>query len=1209
MIFWANLLLKLNPATLDATQRLRLVSTVANYLRLPMGFVYLFSRRENFTQQQQKKKLRVCRRGGLVEKPDVSGDVAELLWPVGCPGEERLSDLATLLEHSVQTGGLERLLGAPVFEWRMLCAPEGLRHKVKRDLQRLKFVPTSTQFYQTERFDHSHPYLLPLKLEPSLSTFFLLRNHEGTELEPTHTEIAVNSFGKEDLLQHSGTRADTLPERVFKLTSEDHAFLHTSFCVVFFCSDPNWFSVHNSGEIKATEVTSDSPLSTSEYFWATDFFSSPFLPERVSTVSRFVGELSADAALLTSVPSYPSLPLTPAPYSVASALTHEAIDGASRASRLTLRPHLKETSLWTEDHRANHTESERRPTVSSQGHFIFSQEPTEDPNIVKPTLHNLPSVSHPPLTETRDDDVLLLASRLEPTQSPPPSKTIPTTQLFPDVSPTSCLTTGQLSITRETETAQHLSPAPSVMNQEVTSQMNLTTRDVSSTTSTGPQTPSGEVELESSLTTSLLEPSVTMLTPALPSELGLFSGQLDTPNIRNTLFSVEFVKASPASISLLQTLFWSLLPDSDISSLQQNLKSKVEMDFQSELGTELNLAPNGQTQTLFSGIFLTSLLPLQRTKSPQIISVTLSVLKDPSFEVGSSVKSTHERLQFLPSMKPTLVHTLQLEESQQIEPVPESQGHFKATAPSTAQEPRTTSPIHLMQSLEPSFPLCGPSVAKDHVLISGCTPPIKNAYLLNTTEHVLLSLTSYSPGEKHWMALPSQFFTFDSSGHFFSTQTSVDYTSSHLSSISSGTSFSIKTLSTDRRQSSVQPSSSSSLVSNSLNLPPRVLQSIPVLVATVGFPFLYSIPPETFLDPEDGEADALSLEIRLIDGPPLSVGTWLALDGLELCGVPLEVDLQFAPQHLLLVARDRLGLSATLPLTLDLRRSPFEPCHVFTLTTQRSLHSILRHRHTVDLLLTKLSRFFNSSGSHQLAVVSVAPGSTVVSWYNRSMCETGQMKTTRCHADLIHGMWLVMVSADGSVHREFREAMLPEFPITKVGPVSYRQVCFPTTPPPTFGSSTPPLHTTIYPGSGTNTSLSPTSNTCFSASTSVSPTSQQTHSHRWMAGMFTALLVVCLLILIAVVVAAVLHFCKDRGRSRTVAVWRANRLISGQGRDRRAIRPRRPPLFQPELPPPPLRLWIDLTQDDGRPLPIEQGPKPQDKVLQPCPIHYDFSNI
>ncbi|XP_044041412.1 uncharacterized protein LOC122870992 isoform X3 [Siniperca chuatsi] len=1365
MTIWANLLLQLNPVTLDASQRIRLATIMADYLRLPLGFVYLFSRRKSFIQQQEK--FRVCRQGGLAEKitrgnekQDVSADVAQLLWRVGCQGEERQSDLAKVLEYSVTAGGLARLLEAPVFGWRVLCAPGGVPRKVKRDLQRLKctpirnmIVPTPTQVHQTAKLEHSHIYSLPLtKLEPSLSIILLHMNHVGTRLEPTHaddsTENTAISVTKGFLLQHSGPQADICldsPEKVFKFTSALHACktlmyhsdinpempiailetnhmqkkqvssnflfsikqttwhpyskdvnaflerqaftgniilttLHMSTSVEPGCTLPNRISVHKSQEhIKQTELSA-----------------SKIKPHVEATgCSEQVSEVTSDPSLPSSTlhSIYLSLPLTPASYGVTSTLTHEAVDRKLLTTRLTLRPHPKESPLWSGSHRASHTDSESQPTVSSLGHIIYNQGPIKDHHTAKPTLYNLPSVSHPPLTETFSE-VLLLNSRLKTIQSQPPSNRIPSTQLFPDVSPTSYLMAEQLSITQHFDTTQHLSSALSAMNQDVMSQLNVTTQDVSSVTLTGQLTLSGQTELESSLSTSLLEPSVMTFTPALPSELGFFSGQLETPHITNPVFTVESLKASSFTMPLSQTFSKSLLPDISVSSLQRNLENKVEIYLQSKIGTELCFDQNALIQTLSSDILLKSLQPtypswvlqvnIALTKTHHILSVPLFVFSHISLVIGMTT-SVHLNTAILTTIAPSPSVTcpvpLSVFESARLV----SNVYFDPTAPSAVQEPYTTSFIHQMQTLDPSFPLCGQSVAQDHVYVNGCTPQIRRTDLENTVEHVLDFLTGYSPDGKHWTVFPSQFLMSDSSEQFFSTQTSnpamhlsasktteinhvtatpqmdisdtlpsleasgflvITYTSlaANTSALSGNcvriensllicqtdssgpitkgrptqqilsmsfsrfygmsttllTSLQAVGLSLYRRQSSVQPTPS---ISSSMNLPPKVLMSIPVLMATVGFPFHFSIPPKTFLDPEDGEADALSLDIRLIDGPPISVGTWLALDGLELHGVPLEVDLQFAPQYLLLAARDRQSLSTWLPVTLDLSRSPVDPCHIFTLTAQRSLHSILRHRHRVELLLTKLSRFFNSSSKHNLSVVSIRPGSTVVSWYNYSLCGMGHDRLRRCHVDQIRSMWFAMRSADGSVNPAFREAMLPEFLITKVGTVSFRQDCFSTTSTPMFDGFTPAVHTTLTPGLGTNTSLSPTSNTYVSASPAITATSQQINYYQWMTGMFTALLVVCLLILIVLLVATVLHFCKGHRRSRTLAIWPASRMLSVRSRDLRAIRPRRPPLFQSELPPPPLRLWINLSQGNEGQLPstCEQGRKALHMAPQPRP--------
>ncbi|KAL7371130.1 hypothetical protein ABVT39_019778 [Epinephelus coioides] len=1245
---WANLLLQLNPATLDASQRIRLVSTMAVYLRLPLGFVYLFSRKKSSTQQQEKTTL--------------YSDSAHVY---------------ALLESQVFTG---KIIFKSLPNW------------------------------------------------PS-----------------------VHSSQKRNSINQTASRTNPPVEATL-------------------CSN------------RVSEITSD----RSEYFRTTELFLSPFFPERTSTVGMLP---TADTALSTLLASttlssiYPSMPLTPASYSVTSTLTHEAADRKSLATSLTLRPHQKETPLWTGSYGGSLTDSESQPTVSSladktsvsrgvdaegqdnashrseekeeetdeegqekeeeemeeeveekkeeeeeekresgagtakkhstslakclndtaEGHIVSNHRPIKGLHAAKPLLYNLPSVSHPPPTENYTD-ASLLNSRLKTVHSQPPSNEIPSTRPFPDVSPTSYIMTERLSRTQHSDTSKHLS---SVLNQDVMSQLNVATQDVSSTTSSGQPTLSGKTELESSLSTSLFESSVITMTPALPSELGFSSGQLDTPIIINPTYPGDSLKlASSSPTPQLLAFSKSLPPDIRISYLQSNIESPVVTDLQSQLGVDLYVDLNPLMQTLCSDISSMSLQPIYTSQAPQMsplliktLSVPLSMFKDQPFKEPSARESVQ-------SVRQTL-HTLLLGESHQIDtfhhislvtgmttsmylntaagpgvtyPLPISVSEsarqvseFDPTAPSTVQELYTTSFIQQMQNLDPSFPVCGQSVIQDHVYVlmfdssrrffstetsreylSMHPLPSEDILMEQTESNALMSSLLHLSGtietnqltatpqldiSEALPALGGTGFSVITSPALDATALSDNYVSlenslficqssatkgrptQQILSTSLrrfyGTSTALLTsskavgLSSYRRESSVLTTPSSPSISSVMNHPPTVLQSVPVLMATVGFPFHYSIPPKTFHDPEDGAADALSLEMRLIDGPPISVGTWLALDGLELHGVPLEVDLQFAPQHLLLGAKDRQGQSTWLPLTLDLRRSAVDPCHIFTLTAQRSLHSVLRQRHRVELLLRKLSRFFNSSSSHHLSVVSMRPGSTVVSWYNYSLCGMGQSRVTRCHVDQIRNMWLAMRSTDGSVNPAFREAMLPEFPVTKVGPVSFRRDCFTTTSTTMFEGSTSAIHTTLTSSSGTNTSLSPNSSTCVSTSPTITTTSHQTTRYQWMAGMFTAVLVVCILILIVLLVATVLYFCKGRGRSRTVAIWPASRVLSVQCRDLRAIRPRRPPIFQPELPPPPLRLWISLSQGDEVRFPStrEQEDKTADKALQPRPPRYEFSNI
>uniref|UniRef100_A0A3Q1F3U5 Uncharacterized LOC110967438 n=1 Tax=Acanthochromis polyacanthus TaxID=80966 RepID=A0A3Q1F3U5_9TELE len=1303
MTTWATLLLQLNPATLDANQRIRLVTTMASYLRLLLSYVSLFSQRKPFMLKQEK--LRVCRQGGLAEKQAVVGDAAELVWLVGCQKEERLLDLAKVLEHSMKTGSLAKLLGAPVLGWRVICAAGEVRYKVKRDLQKRRFTPTPhaivpppTRIQQSVKLKHI--YALPLKLEPSLSAILFHMNHIGT----THIkDSAVNAviFNRQTFLDSS--------KKVSKLTCDVHAFKMRNSPQHIKQTElpPSQFK-------PLTEVTGCIGRVSAVTFWTTELFDSPFLPKHPSTLGHSTLNLETFS---TPHSVYSSLPLTRASLSVTSTLTHEAADTDSLAIRLTRRPPQRETPFWSESWPADRTESESQSSVSSQGHTVH-KEPIKDLSAAKSAPPRLPSVFHPlsiviyyaPILSSSFKTIPLLPSA---NKTPPPV-------LFPDVSPHIIME--QLSGTRPFGTNRNVSSATSGVNQPSMSQLNVTDQDVSPTSLAGQLMMSAQTELESSLSTSLLfslEPSVMTLTPALPSEFGVFSRQHETPDITDPLFTEQSLKVS-SQMQLLQVFSTPSFPDVGVSSSQQNLE-----DLKTESRTEVYVDQNGLAQTLHLGVVLASLFPtsLSLSDPPEMISVP-SMFQDKSFtSLQSSSGRTHAMLSVEQTIQTLLLEKSQLFESSKpfatgittstffnitlltrISPVlktvaktsplpviwttrPASEGNVDPTAPSTAQEPYATSSSLLAPSLQPSFPLCGVFIAQD---VNNCPLKIKSTSLECTLEHVLTFLTSYLPGQKyptdstktlvkHYSShllsrnvleehtksnefasfpsfsemseinrvtvnqptdLPEMLSALEGSSCSVVTHASVTLSSSDLCenfatsenslliwqsfvrnsrmsittalptrqilswspSMSASASLQDVGLSSYRRQSSVQPAHTSTSISSSLNLPPKVLQSIPALMATVGFLFHYTIPPKTFVDPEDGEAGALFLEMQLIDGPPVATGTWLALDGLELHGVPLEVDLQFAPQDLLLVARDSQGLAAWLPLTLDLHRSPVNPCHIFTLTAQRSLHSMLLHRHRVELLLRKLSSFFNSSSSFHLSVVSMMPGSTVVSWYNYTLCKTGHGRGSHCHADQVRGMWLAMSSADGSVNAGFREAMLPEFLITNVASVRFRQDCFPNIL--TFGSSTPAVQTTLGPGLGTNTSLSPSSNTQATVSPAVTPTSQQTDSYQWMAGVLTALLIVCLLILIILLIAVILYFCKGHGRSRIVAIWPAGRLLSIQSRDLTAIRPRRPPIFQPELPPPPLRLWINLSHEDEW-----QLPSAYDKILQPRPPQYDFSSI
>ena len=260
--------------------------------------------------------------------------------------------------------GLASCLEAPVLGWRVLCAPARVRRKVKRDLQRFKFTPTPniiisppTQVHHTVKLEHSHTYFLPsTKPEPSLLTILLHMSHVSTRLEPTYTggssENTVIPVGK------------NAPKKVLKFTSEGE-----DFEMLMSQKHINQVGLSTSKTKPLEEITvsvsETTSQSMSEYFQTTEPFPLPIFPEHI--VRTFVAALSSLLPSSTQHSINPSVPLTLDSYSVTFTLTHEAVGRKSLTTRLTLRPHQKETPLWTGAYRASRTDSESQPTVSSLG--------------------------------------------------------------------------------------------------------------------------------------------------------------------------------------------------------------------------------------------------------------------------------------------------------------------------------------------------------------------------------------------------------------------------------------------------------------------------------------------------------------------------------------------------------------------------------------------------------------------------------------------------------------------------------------------------------------------------------------------------------------------------------------------------------------------------------------------------------------------------
>ncbi|XP_066490052.1 dystroglycan 1-like [Tiliqua scincoides] len=240
------------------------------------------------------------------------------------------------------------------------------------------------------------------------------------------------------------------------------------------------------------------------------------------------------------------------------------------------------------------------------------------------------------------------------------------------------------------------------------------------------------------------------------------------------------------------------------------------------------------------------------------------------------------------------------------------------------------------------------------------------------------------------------------------------------------------------------------------NTSPRIVNAIKWLTATIGHKFSFSIPPDTFYDQEDGNTTQLTLGMNPADYSATGLESWLQFNShyQTLYGYPLDHDFQYSPQEYLLFATDSGGLRASDTLTIELLRPTITPCHVYTIRTKNSYHSFLRNRERISLFFEKLSIYLNAGSPGNMTLLDLRPGSTVITWYNKSICTR---TNNWCATDEIQRVQIKLVLPGGKVNPDFAEAMLPEYKIDQIEDIAYGGICLDIEKP--LNESLPPNRT------------------------------------------------------------------------------------------------------------------------------------------------------
>ncbi|KAJ6666385.1 hypothetical protein lerEdw1_000658 [Lerista edwardsae] len=341
------------------------------------------------------------------------------------------------------------------------------------------------------------------------------------------------------------------------------------------------------------------------------------------------------------------------------------------------------------------------------------------------------------------------------------------------------------------------------------------------------------------------------------------------------------------------------------------------------------------------------------------------------------------------------------------------------------------------------------------------------------------------------------------------------------------------------------------------NTSPRIVRAIRWLTATIGYKFSFSIPPDTFYDQEDGNTTQLTLGINPADYSPTGLESWLQFNSCfqTLYGYPLDHDFQYSPQEFVLFATDSGGLRAEDTLTIELLRPTLIPCHIYTIRTKNSYHSFLRNRERISLFFEKLSKYLNAGSPGNMILIHLRPGSTVIAWYNHSVCA----RTKRCATNEIQGVLNKLRIPGGNVHPGFIQAMLPEYKIDQIEDVTYGGICLAIAKP--FNESLPSNRTL-----GT-----------FKDSRS------------WIRNILPALLIgVSTTIMVILIIS--FHYCKCRKEGSGLQSAPARPFFSYVDLEMDVLKSRKPPILEQETPQAP-RPWLHM------PPPSQQHPCRPNRTL------------
>lgn len=208
------------------------------------------------------------------------------------------------------------------------------------------------------------------------------------------------------------------------------------------------------------------------------------------------------------------------------------------------------------------------------------------------------------------------------------------------------------------------------------------------------------------------------------------------------------------------------------------------------------------------------------------------------------------------------------------------------------------------------------------------------------------------------------------------------------------------------------------------NYAPLARNPVDYLNATVGQLLVFSVPEDSFYDHEDGSARNLKLSLTTKDGEQIPHNNWLQFDvkNQEFFGIPMSQDV--GQKEYLLVCKDKGGLVARDNLVVIVHSAPPVMYNVeFSMKLNLEYNTFVESPPLQRSFVEKLARVFGDHNTNAIVLSGISPGSTVVTWHNKSL------PTNICPDNKIKHLRQLILGDDEHLTSSVERIMGEEFPV------------------------------------------------------------------------------------------------------------------------------------------------------------------------------------